>query len=438
MKHNFPAVVLMFFCAPVARAQQPMRLSLQQAMALATSPHGSTAVQVADAAVAAAHARVSLAHAYRYPVLWASLAESNVTTNLGAQGFNFSTGVPNFTIPEEVGPFNVFDARLHMTQTVFDLGAIRRSRSTVAAFDAATSDADANRQAAAAQAAHDYLVALAADARVTAAQAGIAQAQATVRSAQHDADTGKASDAEITQAQLRLETNRRKLSSAQNSAVEARLQLLDDLGLDFDTLLELADTLTFHADRQINAATEVAQALQNRAELKTAFEHQAQARDQAGAVHAELLPTVTVFGDVGPMDSVITHTVGISAQITVFDGGRRRAQEMESDAAVHQYAIEQRDMRRQVELQVRRAVADLDNAGAQAQACDAARTLADEALARAQRRYANGVANNAELIDAESQETQAREDQVQAEFAWNQARLELAQATGTVESFTMK
>lgn len=438
MKHNFPAVVLMFFCVTVMRAQQPMRLSLQQAIALAASPRGSTAVQLANAAAAAAHARVALAHAYRYPLLWAGIAESNVTTNLGAQGFNFSTGVPNFTIPEEVGPFNVFDARVHMTQTVFDLGAIRRSRSTVAAFDAATADANANRQAAAAQAAHDYLVALAAAARVIAAQAGVAQAQATVRSAQHDADAGKASDAGITQARLQLEANRRKLSNAQNDAAQARLQLLDDLGLDFDTPLELTGTLAFRAGSPVNAATEVALALRNRAELKTAVERQAQARDEAGAVHAGLLPTVTAYGDVGPMDSVITHTVGISAQIAVFDGGRRRAREMEADAAVHQYAIAQRDMRRQIEFQVRRAIADLENAARQAQACDAARALADDALARAQRRYANGVANNTELINAESQQTQAREDQVQAEFAWNQARLELAQATGTAESFTMK
>jgi len=438
MKHNFPVVVLLLLLVQLACAQQPLRLGLQQAIALASSPRGSAQVQLADAAVAAARARMAQARANRYPLLTASVSESNLTRNLSAEGFNFPTGVPNFTIPAEVGPFNVFDGRVEMTQTVFDLSAMRRSRAIGAAFDAATADAETNREAAAGQAAHDYLVALAADERVQTAQAGVDQAEAMVTSAQHDVDTGKAADTEMTSAQLDLAARRRRLSGAQNDAALARLQLLDDLGLDFNTALELTDKLTFRSGDDVDLAAEIALALRTRAELKTAAGRREQANDEAGAVHAGLLPTVTAYGDVGPLNSVITHTVGISARITVFDGGRRRAQEMESDAAVRQYEIQQRDLKRQIDLEVRRAYADLESAASQAQECDAARAFSEDELASAQRRYANGVAGNAELVDAETRESRAHEDQVQAYFNWNQARLEMAQATGTAESFEMK
>lgn len=424
--------------AVASSAQEPVRLTLQQAIALATSPRGAAAVQLAAAAQAAAKARVALAHSYRYPLLSFGISETNITRNLGAEGFNFPTGVPGFVIPQAVGPFNVFDARVEISQTVFDLGAIRRSRAITAAFDAATSEATVNQEAAAAQTAHDYLVALEADASVEAAQEAVAQADATIRRAQDRIDAGKASDAEGTRARLRSTASRTRLSGAQRDQVNARLQLIDDLGLDFSASIELTDKLTFAPGADVDIKATVEQALQSRGELKTAAKRQEQARDEAGAVHASLAPTVSAFGDVGPQDTIITHTVGISAHITVFDGGRRRAQEAESAAAVRQYDIQQRDLRRQIELEVRRAFANLQAAASQAQNCDSALQLSQEELASAQRRYDNGVADNAELLDAQTAESQAREDQVRARYAWNQARLEMAQATGTASRMSMQ
>jgi outer membrane protein TolC len=433
--------ILIAFTVP-SRAQDPARLTLQQAIALATSPRGAAAVQLAQAAQAAANARVALAHSYRYPLLSFGISASNVTRNLGAEGFNFPTGVPNFTIPQSVGPFNIFDARIDMTETLFDLGAIRRSRAITAAFDAATSESTVNREAAAAQAAHDYLLALEADALVETAKQSLAHADDIMHRAQDRIDAGKASDAEIDRARLHCTAARTTLSNAQRDSTDAHLQLLNDLGLDFSTPIELTDKLTYTpapgagTDAELKAT--LAQALANRAELKTAAQRQLQARDEAGAVHAGLLPTVQAYGDVGPSDTIITHTVGVSARITLFDGGRRHAQEAESAASVRQYDIQQHDLSRQIELEVRRAFANLQAASSEAQNCDTALQLSQEELARAQRRYDNGVAGNAELLDAQTAETHAREDQVRAHFAWNQARLEMAQATGAASQMSMK
>src|SRR5690348_9142234 len=93
MKRSYLPVLLSFVGLPLC-AQQTLRLSLQQAIALATSPRGSASVQLAEAAVAGAKARVVLAHSLRYPLLTGNVSESNLTRNLGAEGFNFPTGVP--------------------------------------------------------------------------------------------------------------------------------------------------------------------------------------------------------------------------------------------------------------------------------------------------------------------------------------------------------
>lgn len=413
-------------------------MSLPQAIALAGSPRGSASVQLADAAVNAAHARVEEARSYRFPLLTGNVSESNLTRNLGAEGFNFPTGVPNFTIPSEVGPFNVFDGRVEMTQTVFDLGAIRRSRAIKAGLDVEVASAAGTRESAAAQAAHDYLVALAAEAKVRCAEEDVQQTDASVTGARHDIGAGKASDAELTHALLNLSAGRRKLGAAQNAAIQARLQLLDDLGLEFDTTLELTDVLNFDSRAGVELAAQISLALHTRAELRVAEGRLEEARDQSGADRAAILPTVSAYGDVGPQNSVITHTVGVSAKITLFDGGRRKAQEAQSEAAVQQFAIRQRDLKRQIEMEVRRAFANFQTASSRAQESDAALGLSQEEMARAQRRFDSGLGNNAELVSAELQQVGAREEQIEAYLAWNQARLELAQATGTVGSFELK
>ncbi len=436
MKYTSWLVFLLSLCP--ACAQEPVRLSLTQAIALAASPRGPASVQLADAAVGAAHARVAEARSYRFPLLTGNISESNLTRNLGAEGFNFPTGVPNFKIPSEVGPFNVFDGRVEMTQTVFDLGAIRRSRAIRAALDVEMAGAAGTRESASARAAHDYLLALAAEARMRCAEADVQQTDANVTTAHHDIEAGKASDAELTHALLNLSASRRKLGAAQNAATQARLQLLDDLGLEFDTTLEFTDVLNFDSNAGVDLAAQISLALRTRAELRAAAGRLEEARDQSGADRAAILPTVSAYGDVGPQNSVITHTVGVSAKITLFDGGRRKAQEAQSNAAVQQFAIQQHDLKRQIEMEVRRAFANLQTASSRAHECEAALGLSQEGLARAQRRFANGLGDNAEMVSAELQEVDAREEQVEAYLAWNQARLELAQATGTVDAFEMK
>lgn len=424
--------------SPQLPAQTPLRLSLQQAVALAVGPRGAASVQLADAAVSRARANVALARSLRYPLLSGNVSESNVTRNLAAEGFTFPTGVPGFQIPDQVGPFNVFDGRIAMNQTVFDLASIRRSRAVGAAFDAASADDAAARETAASQAAHDYLVALASDAKLQCAQSALEQAEAAASSARRDIAAGNASDSVLNLALIELSAARRKLSSAQNAAQQARLQLLDDLGLDFDTRLELTDTLETDSAGAPDLASQIQLALRTRPELRVAGGRELQARDESGAVHAGMLPTVSVFGDVGPQNAVITHTVGVSARIVIFDGGRRKAEEAESAASVRQYEIQQHDLKRKIELDVRRAFADLQTHSSDTRDADSTMTFSQEELARAQRRIANGLGSNADLVNAENREIRAREDRVDAYFAWNQARLDLAQATGTVEQLEMK
>ncbi len=74
----------------------------------------------------------------------------------------------------------------------------------------------------------------------------------------------------------------------------------------------------------------------------------------------------------------------------------------------------------------------LELAERQVQVADEAIRLAEEELARAQRRYEAGLTNSFEVVDAKTQLGVARYDRVEALFNCAVARIDLAQATGTV------
>jgi len=62
------------------------------------------------------------------------------------------------------------------------------------------------------------------------------------------------------------------------------------------------------------------------------------------------------------------------------------------------------------------------------------KTLADRALAQAQDRYANGVANYLEVVQSQETVAQAGENLIASLYAFNVAKLALARAAGNAEA----
>ena len=242
----------------------------------------------------------------------------------------------------------------------------------------------------------------------------------------------------MTRAKLTLLADQRKLSAAQNDGMQARLKLLEDLGLSYATELDLADHLTFAEDEVQDVEAAVATAFQSRPELQENRERKEEAHSNDIANRDAWLPVVTGYGDVGPLDGVVTHTVGVSAKITVFDGGRRSAERAETTEMLRESEIRERELRRKIELEVRSAHAALKAAAAQAAECQMALKLSGDELAEAQRRFEAGVIGNSEVVEAQARSAQAQDDLIGVLFNWNQARVDLAQATGTVSALSMR
>ena len=95
-------------------------------------------------------------------------------------------------------------------------------------------------------------------------------------------------------------------------------------------------------------------------------------------------------------------------------------------------------MRDQIGYEVRTAATRIDSARTEVEAANLGVDLAREGVTQAQDRFRAGVANNIEVITAQDELARANDNQISALYRYNQARADLARATGQMESLVLR
>jgi outer membrane protein TolC len=119
-------------------------------------------------------------------------------------------------------------------------------------------------------------------------------------------------------------------------------------------------------------------------------------------------------------------------RLPIFDGGRRDARRAESASQYRAAQVQTRDLKDQIELDVRLALDSLRSAQDQVMVAKEGLDLAENELTQARRRYDAGVAIALEVTDAQTRLERARENQIAALYNYNLARIDLAQSMGGV------
>jgi outer membrane protein TolC len=436
---NLRTMLLIITLSPVLFGLDPLRLSMKRAVELATSPEGNANIQIAGEAVKQAQARSVQARAALLPGVDAVVSEASQTRNLAALGIgqSFIFPIPGFHFPTFVGPYNLFDARVSGTQSVFDFSAIRRYQASKSGVKAARANETGTADQIAAQVAKAYVAALRAQADLDTAQANVDLSKALLKQAEDLKAAGTGTGIEVTRVRVQLSNDGQRLLVATDSRRRAYLQLLRAVGLRLDTRVELTDKLQYFPTDPPTLEQAKAEALKSRADLAAQQEREDNARLSGSAVKMERLPSVAAFGDYGSngtgiSSNVPTRTYGIWLRVPIFDGGRRDARRSEADSQYRQERVRTSDLKEQVELDVRLALDTLSSAEQQVNVSEEGFTLAENELAQARRRYEAGVASGLEVTDAQTRLARARDNHVEALFNYNQARIDLGQAMGVV------
>ena len=365
--------------------------------------------------------------------------QASLTENLAALGFRPGL-IPGFN-SSFVGPFKNFDARVLLTQTIFDLSALRNYQAGRAGVRVAELQEGLAREQVASATGLIYLEALRADASVAAALANVELAQALLKLAQDQRDAGVATGVDVTRAQTRLAEQQVGLAQAQTTSEQARLNLQRVVGLPLGSPLTLTDQLRFMEEQLPAVETAVAQANQSRREVQVAQEQNRVSRVEREAVRAEYLPSVEFVADYGvsgitPSNlDLPTRRAAVQVNVPIFNGGLTRGRLTAAASRQRQTELELSNIRGQVEEDVRLALTTLKTAAVQVRAADESVMLAQRELEMARDRFKSGVGDNLEVVSAQTSLANARDAQVTALAQHNAARLNLAAALGRAEGF---
>jgi outer membrane protein TolC len=372
------------------------------------------------------------------PNVSGSVSEARRKTNLEAFGFPLQPGFPRV-----VGPFNVFDARVFLSQTVLDWSALSDFRAAAHSLTAARHLSQSARDMVVLVAANLYLQTLATGARAETARAQLQTATTLHQQAISLRASGIVAGIDVVRAEVRLSTERQRVTAAANEYEKSKLQLARVIGLPLGQSFTLREDIPFVPIPEMTLEDALARAYRDRPDYLAALERVQAAEESRQAVRGEGLPSVRVTADYGTIglqvkSALPTFSLVGTLDVPIFEGGRVQGRLAQADAELRTRQAEADDARAEIYYDVRTAFLDLQATEEGLQTATRARELADQQLAQSRDRFAAGVTSNIEVVQSQEAVAQASEQYIAAFYGFNVAKAMLARSLGTAEQAVAK
>jgi outer membrane protein TolC len=381
---------------------------------------------------------VRSAHGARWRALADLLPNVSGSTGASRQVINLEAyGFPGN--PKIIGPFNVYDARVFLSQPVLDLSAINTARAASATERAETLGVRTARDLVTLVAVNLYLQTVAAASRIEAAHAQEETARALFTQASDMKQSGIVAGIDVLRAQVQVQNQRQRTIRADNEFARSKLQLARAIGLPSGQAFTLTDKIPSAPVPDVTLESALTTAFASRPDYLAARERVAAAEASARAATGELFPTLHFDADYGaigqtPSTAHQTYRMAATLRVPLFDGGKNIGRRLQTSAELKRRQAELDDFKGRVEYDVRSALLDLTASSQQLEAAQATVSLAGQELTQARDRFAAGVAGNIEVTQAQEAVAAASESYITALYTNNLAKATLAQAVGTAES----
>jgi len=371
------------------------------------------------------------------PTLAARISASVEQINLRALGLTIN--IPGFRIPSIVGPFGVGDARAYFSQELFNWSDIKNLKSASKSEDAAQSSYKSDRDLVVLTTGDAYLLVISDTATVDTVRAQVNTAQTFYQDSVDRHKQGVIASIDLLRADVELQTQRQRLIAAQNQLAIDKLTLARVIGLPNGQEFRLSDSIPYAPLENITLEQALEQARVTRPDYASAQAQVRAAELRRQAVAAENYPTLsttTDFGDIGNPNFGTSHetfTFAVALNIPVFQGSRVRADKLEADAALQQRKAELADLEGKIDDQVRTAFFNLKSSSELVFVSKSNIDLANQTQTQAQDRFKSGVADNLEVVQAQESVSSANQSYIASLYAFNLAKISLAQAIGVAE-----
>jgi outer membrane protein TolC len=380
----------------------------------------------------------AVARADLLPNVTASASVSRRKNNLEAFGFPLNASPLIATFPRIVGPFTVFDARVFLTQSLFDLSAINEAKAEGFNVAAARHSNRSARDLVVLVAANAYLQVMATSARAASARAQLETADALHRQAQSMRENGLVAGVDVIRAEVRLTTERQRTTAAVNDFEKSKLQLARVIGLPIGQSFTLSEEIPNVPTPTMAFDDALERAYRQRPDYLAALDRVRSAEASRRAVVGEGLPSFKLradYGTIGLTLGTALPTFNLTGElgVPIFEGGRQQGKLAEADADLRDRRAEAEDLKSEVYYDVRSAFLDLQSTEEQLTAATRARELAALQLTQSRDRFAAGVVSNIEVVQAQEAVALASEQFINAQYGFNLAKAMLARSLGTAE-----
>ena len=376
------------------------------------------------------------------PTLELNAASSTQEVNLAAMGFNPSKLNFPGILPGQLKTIVKIDttqATLSLNQQLFNVPAYElyrgaKDESAVVALNQLAARGD-------------LVVAIGtAYLKILADQSNVANAQALEKSAKQLFDNATAKQQagagihlDTLRAQVEYQNRLQQRVSAEGDVAKDTIQLNRIMGIPAEQQLQLTDTAPFAQLADMDLERARATAYERRKDyLSLQAQVRVADRERLAAKYARL-PVIAFGGYYG----VLGETEGLyhgvfraagSVNFPIFREAAQRGDEEVISAQLMSLRQREQSVRVDIDAQIRAALLDVQSYNEQVRVSQSSVDLAQQELSDEQARFAAGVEDNLPVVDAQAQLAGAQAQLVRSLYQFNGAKLQLARATGIVET----
>ncbi len=367
------------------------------------------------------------------PNINGSFGEELQRINLKSFGFKFAG------FPSSVGPFGLTTTSATGSWTPLDLASIDKYRAAGETVKAAQFNYLDARDTVVLSVGANYLLVIAQESRLEATKAELQTAQALYQLASDQETAGLAPNIDTLRARVQLQAQQEAVITAQNDLEKQRIALARVIGLPVRQKFKLVNRVPYHPvpDVLLSGATELA--LQTRSDYKAAQAQVRAAELRKAAAWKGRLPSIGVSGTYGVLgytaDAMApNYSAAATLNIPIFPGGKVEADMRETAAVLKERQAQADNLKARIEQEVEDAILDLNAAAQQVEVARTGLDLAQQVVAQSQDRFAAGVTNNVEVIQAQQQLASANDQFITSLYGHNIAKVLLARAIGNAEA----
>jgi outer membrane protein TolC len=365
------------------------------------------------------------------PNLTTSSTESTQQKNLATVGLNVSAFRQiGINIHSVVGPFGIFDTRAYLTQSIFNWKSIQQTRSDAQQIRAARYSYKDARELVVFAVASAYLQTVADSARLETAVAQQDTAEALYRQAEDQLKAGTTAAIDVLRAKVEVQTRQQQVISARNELAKQKIVLGRVVGLPTGQGFMLTSAATYTPPPKISFNEAFRRAYASRADYQSALAqvHAAElARKAAAAGYYPSISASVDYGDIGvnPGNSHGTIEAIAALNIPIFQGGKVHGDVLQAEATLRQHRELLDNLRGQIDQDVRNAFLNMQSAADRVEVARNSVDLANQTLIQARDRFAAGVTDNIEVVQAQQSVGSANESLISSLYSYNVSKVEL-------------